>query len=199
MTTATKSNSLKLIIGGVGCAALVVIVALIVAGWFFSSYNGLVNKDETVKANWAQVENVLKRRADLVPNLVETVKGSAKVDKEIFTQLAEARAKLGGGGALPEKLAAARGFEGALSRLLVVVERYPELKSQAGFRQLQDELSGTENRIAVERRRYNESVKDYNSAIRRVPGNLVASMFGFEKHEHYQIEEKDKALPKVSF
>jgi LemA protein len=164
-----------------------------------SKYNRLVVAHEAIQQAWAQVENQLKRRADLVPNLVNTVKGYAAHEKEIFENVAAARAKLAGAGTISEKIAAARGFEGALSRLLAVVENYPNLKADQSFNRLMDELAGTENRIAVERRRYNKAVEVYNTSIKMFPGRIYASLFGFTPGTYYQVEEKDKALPEVKF
>jgi len=179
-----------------------IIAALLVIGaaiWFVSSYNGLVNDSESVNNAWAQVDNVLKRRADLIPNLVQTVKGYAEHEKEVFTQLAEARAALGGAKTVKDKISAAGAMDGALSRLLVVVENYPNLKADASFMSLQAELSGTENRIAVERMRYNDMVKQYNLKTRRFPTKVAAALFGFAQAEYYNVPEKDKAVPEVKF
>ena len=163
------------------------------------SYNALVSLDEGVKAAWAQVENQLKRRYDLIPNYVETVKGYAKHEKEVFLKVTEARAKVGGATTINEKISANNQLSSALGRLLLVVERYPNLKANANFIRLQDELAGTENRIAVERRRFNETVKQYNIKIRRFPTNLMASMFGFEKATFFQTPEAEQEVPKVAF
>lgn len=185
-----------------GLIAVVVVVGLIVVGGLMlvGSRNSLVSADEAVTASWAQVENVLQRRSDLIPNLVKTVQGYAKQEKEIFIQVAEARAKLAGAGTVPEKISANQGLDSALSRLLVVVEKYPDLKSNQNFMALQDELSGTENRIAVERMRYNESVQAYNLQVRRFPSNLAASMFGFQKKDAYfEAAPEAQAVPKVEF
>ena len=168
--------------------------------WGVSKNNQFVALDAELRSKWAQVESNLQRRADLIPNLVETVKGSAKLDKEVFTALAEARAKLGsGGGYSPERVQAASQFEGALGRLLVVVENYPQLASQQGFRQLQDELAGTENRINVARKDYNDAVRDYDGALGMFPGNLLASLTGRKPAPYFEAEASAKAAPKVSF
>lgn len=173
---------------------------LIIGGTIVSQRNQLVSADESIRATWAQVENVLQRRSDLIPNLVETVKGYAKQEKEIFTQIAEARARLAGARTIGEKIEANQGLEGALARLLVVVERYPDLKSNQNFMALQDELAGTENRIAVERMRFNEAVRAYNMLVRRFPGNIVASLFGFStRDEYFAAEPAAKDVPKVAF
>jgi LemA protein len=155
--------------------------------------------DEGVKAAWAQVENQLQRRYDLIPNYVETVKGFAKQEQDVFIKVTEARSKVGGAGSIPDKIKANNELSSVLSRLLVVVERYPELKSDQNFLRLQDELAGTENRIAVERRRYNETVKTYNIKVRSFPTNILAGMFGFEKAAFFEVPEAAQAVPKVEF
>jgi len=158
---------------------IVVIVILVAAGGLYSffkgTYNQFVTLDEAVKSSWAQVENQLQRRYDLIPNLVETVKGYAKQEKDVLTEVTNARARVGGATTVPDKISTNNELSGALSRLLVVVENYPDLKSNQNFLRLQDELAGTENRIAVERRRYNEAVRTYNVAIRSFPANLLAA------------------------
>ena len=163
------------------------------------TYNKLVTLDEEVKEAWAQVDTVLQRRYDLIPNLVETVKGFAAQEKEVFIKVTEARSKVAGAGTIPEKIEANNQLTSALSRLLVVVERYPELKSNQNFIRLQDELAGTENRIAVARRRYNEAVKRYNVATRQFPSNLIAKAFDFEKADFYEAPEAAAEVPKVQF
>lgn len=155
--------------------------------------------EEDISGNWAQVENQLQRRYDLIPNLVNTVKGYAAQEKEIFTNIAEARSKLAGSGSQKETIAASGQMESALSRLLVVVENYPNLKSDANFRQLQDELAGSENRLSTERRRFNESVKVYNRSIRLFPKSLVAGLFGFDKKDYFEIDQGARNVPKVEF
>lgn len=163
------------------------------------SYNRFVSQEEAIKAQWAQVENQLQRRNDLIPNLVETVKGTAAQEQEVFGAIAESRAKLAGAATPAEKIAAANEQSSALSRLLVVVENYPELKSNQTFNRLMDELAGTENRIAVERMRYNERVQEYNTARRSFPANMTAKLFGFEEYPFFEAPEEAKAVPKVSF
>ena len=164
---------------------IVAIILVVLAGSFYSffkgTYNRFVTGDEAVKSAWAQVENQLQRRYDLIPNLVETVKGFAAQERDVLVAVTNARAKVGGAATVPEKIGANNELTGALSRLLVVVERYPELKSNENFLRLQDELAGTENRIAVERRRYNEAVQAYNVAIRSFPANLLAGMYGLDR------------------
>lgn len=165
-----------------------------------SGYNRLVTLNESIPAAWAQVENVLQRRHDLIPNLVNTVKGYMQHEQKVFADIAAARAKLAGAGRLEDKVRANTELEGALSRLLVIVENYPTLKANENFLQLQDELAGTENRIAVERRRYNEVVQAYNITIRRFPTLAIARLFGFgPRNVYFQVEETARAVPQVTF
>ena len=181
----------------VGVIALVLIGSL----YFFvtGNYNTFVSLDESVKGSWAQVENQLQRRYDLIPNLVETVKGYAKQEKDVLIEVTNARAKVGGAANVPEKISANNELSSALSRLLVVVERYPDLKSNQNFMRLQDELAGTENRIAVERKRYNDAVRTYNIAIRSFPANLLAGMFNFQSATFFEAPAQAKATPQVKF
>ncbi len=162
-------------------------------------YNQLVTLDEGVSEAWAQVETQLQRRLDLIPNLVETVKGYAAHEREVLISVTEARARVAGAGTIPEKIEANNRLASALSRLLVVVERYPDLKANQSFVRLQDELAGTENRIAVARRRYNEAVRDYNIGIRKFPQNLLAKTFDFEKKEFFEAPPEASTPPKVQF
>jgi LemA protein len=155
--------------------------------------------DEGVKGAWAQVENQLQRRYDLIPNLVETVKGFAAQEKDVFIKVTEARSRVAGAGTISDKIEANNQLSSALSRLLVVVERYPDLKSNENFIRLQDELAGTENRIAVERRRFNETVRVYNTKIRSFPTNIIAGMFGFEKAAFFKVPKERQEAPKVKF
>lgn len=173
--------------------------ALLVGGWIRGVYNDLVAQQEGTRTAWAQVENQLQRRFDLIPNYVETVKGYAKQETTIFTAIADARARIGGATTVPEKIAANNELSGALARLLVVVENYPQLKSGENFMRLQDELAGTENRIATERMRYNEIVQKYNIRIRQFPTNMAAGMFNFEKATLFEVPNEAKAAPKVQF
>ncbi len=179
--------------------AVIAVILLVFYSSIKGTYNSFVTLDEGVKASWAQVENQLQRRYDLIPNLVETVKGFARQEKEVFIGVTEARAKVGGAKNIPDKIAANNQLTGALSRLLVTVERYPDIKSNQNFIRLQDELAGTENRIAVERRRYNETVKTYNVKIRTFPSNIMAGIFGFTKAEFFDVPESAKAVPEVKF
>lgn len=181
----------------------VIIVGIIaIAGYFIGTYNKLQVMDEQVTANWAQVENQLKRRSDLIPNLVSTVKGYAKHESEVFTNIADARSKLAG--AMNSKdvkgvQQSTNEFNSALSRLLMVVENYPNLKADKSFIALQDELAGTENRLAVARRDYNESVKSINALVRTFPTAIVASMAGIKQREYFEVSEAEKQTPKVEF
>jgi len=190
---------------GKGAKIALIIIGIILLFVFFTysfikgTYNNLVMLDEGVKAAWAQVENQLQRRYDLIPNYVETVKGFAKQERDVFIKVTEARSKVGGAGSIPDKIKANNELSSVLSRLLVVVERYPELKSDQNSLRLQDELAGTENRIAVERRRYNETVKTYNIKVRSFPTNILAGMFGFEKAAFFEVPEAAQAVPKVEF
>jgi LemA protein len=178
--------------------AIVVVVAFLLV-FAFSSYNGLVAAEENVNSKWSQVENQLQRRADLIPNLVETVKGYAAHEEEIFTEVTKAREKLISAGSVAEKAQADAELTSALSRLLAIVENYPTLKADANFRQLADELAGTENRIAVARMDYNNAVQRYNSRIRSFPTSIIARIMGFEKKEYFKAEEGAYEVPKVDF
>lgn len=179
--------------------AVVVVLVIAVYGFFQSTYNSLVRLDEGVKASWSQVENQLQRRFDLIPNLVETVKGYAKHEREVLTEVTNARARVGQAGTVPDKITANNELAGALSRLLLVVERYPDLKANQNFLRLQDELAGMENRISVERRRYNEAVKELNVKSRSFPANIVAGMFGFKQAAFFEAPAAAKATPQVKF
>jgi len=178
-----------------------IIVALVAAVFFWGMgrYNQVVAMDEQVNAQWAQVENQLKRRFDLIPNLVETTKGYAKHEKEIFENIANARKSYFQAQTVPEKVAAANGFESALSRLLMLQENYPNLKANESFLKLMDSLEGTENRIAVERKRYNDAVKVLNTYRRTVIGRFIAALAGVGPAEYFQIPEGQKEAPKVKF
>ena len=179
---------------------IVVLIIIVLASSLKGKYNELVTLNESVETAWAQVENVLQRRNDLIPNLVETVKGIAAQEQKVFIDVAEARASVGKATTIPDKIAANAALTGALGRLLVTVERYPDLKSNQNFLALQDELAGTENRIAVERKRYNDTVKAYNVFVRRFPNNMIAGIFGYSKEDVYfkAVEGADVA-PKVDF
>ena len=186
----------------VGIIILIVIVVLLFlfGSTFISHRNEMVRKREAVNAAWAQVDVVLQRRSDLIPNLVETVKGFAAHEEKVFGDIAAARAAMAGAKNPQEKIAANSQLDSALSRLLVVVENYPQLKSNENFLRLQDELAGTENRIAIERRRYNETVQDYNTYISLFPNNIVASFSGFTRNDAYfKTDEGARQAPKVNF
>lgn len=163
------------------------------------SYNRFVSEEETVKAQWAQVDNQLQRRNDLIPNLVESTKGFAQQERDVFTAIADSRAKLAGAQTPEQRIQAANEQSSALARLLVVVENYPQLKSSETFARLMDELAGTENRIAVERMRYNEAVQRYNTSRRQFPSNITASIFGFDEYPLYEVPESARVVPKVDF
>jgi LemA protein len=167
--------------------------------WGFGRYNSVIAMDEGVKAQWAQVENQLKRRYDLIPNLVETVKGFAAHEKEIFTAIAEARTKYFAAQSVGDKVAASRGLEGALSRLLMLQETYPQLKANENFLKLQDSLEGTENRIAVERMRYNDLVRALNAYVRGFPGRIFAGLAGVQQAVYYDLPSGQEETPKVKF
>ncbi len=190
---------------GKGIIAVIVIVvlllgALVVFGQYVSVRNTLVTKNESVKAAWSQVDIVLQRRADLIPNLVETVKGYAQQEQTVFGDIAKARSALLSAGTPQQKIAANGQLDGALGRLLVVVENYPQLKSNENFLRLQDELAGTENRIAVERRRYNDTLQDYNTYIQQFPQNIFAGWAGFKPNDAYfAASEGSREAPKVNF
>ncbi len=179
--------------------AVIIAFAVAVAMWGMGQYNKAVALDEQVDAQWAQVENQLKRRFDLIPNLIETTKGYAKHEKEIFENIANARTKYFNAKSVPEKVAAAGGFESALSRLLMLQENYPNLKANESFLKLMDSLEGTENRIAVERKRYNDAVRRVNTFRRTVVGRFIAPFAGVEKAEYFEAPEGQTAAPKVSF
>lgn len=179
---------------------ILVFLALAVGGSCVGKYNEVVTLNESVSTAWAQVENVLQRRNDLIPNLVNTVKGYAAHEQKVFIDVTEARAKVGGAQTIPEKVEANNQLSAALGRLMLVVENYPELKANQNFLALQDELAGTENRIAVERMRYNETVKAYNTFVRRFPSNIIAGIFGYSRENiYFKADEAAKTAPKVDF
>ncbi|PYV44111.1 MAG: LemA family protein [Acidobacteria bacterium] len=187
-----------LILGIIG--ALLLIAAIALGGTFVSRRNEMVAQKEAIKAAWAQVDNVIQRRADLIPNLVNTVKGYATHEQKVFEEIASARAQLAGARNPAERIVANSRLDGALSRLLVVAENYPNLKADQQFLRLQDELAGTENRIAVERRRYNLAVQEYNTNIQIFPNSLVASIAGFQREDAYfKAEGTAREVPKVDF
>ena len=191
MKTGTRTGLITL--------GILVVVILTSAGWVISGYNRVVTMDENVKTCWAQVDNQLKRRYDLIPNLVETVKGYAAHEKGIFENIAEARTKYFQANGTKEQIEAAEGLERALSRLLMLREAYPELKANENFLKLQDSLEGTENRISVERKRYNDSVRTLNTYIRTVFGRFFAGLASVTQAEYYEVPEAEKGVPKVKF
>jgi LemA protein len=180
---------------------LIFMSAFLVMSLSFSGcgYNTMVSQKEAVNAAWSQVENQLQRRNDLIPNLVETTKGYAVHEKEIFEHIADARAKLIGAGSRDEKIDAANNLSSSLSRLLVIAERYPDLKADKQFARLSDELAGTENRLATERRRYNEVVKEYNTYIQAFPAVLMARTFGFQREKYFEAPKEAQQAPSVKF
>ncbi len=178
-------------------AALAIVLAVV--SFSGCSYNKFVSQEEAVKAQWAQVQNQLQRRNDLIPNLVETVKGYASHEEGVFKEIAESRAKLAGATTPAEQIAAANQQSAALGRLLVIVENYPNLKANEQFNRLMDELSGTENRISVERMRYNERVQEYNTSRRQFPGVLTAKIFTFKDYPLYEAPPEARQVPKVTF
>jgi LemA protein len=186
-----------------GCGAILaalLLVALVIGGWTMSVNNRLVTLQESMKTAWAQVDTVLQRRYDLIPNLVATVKGYAAHEKEVLENVAKMRSQWGAARTVEDKAQAASGMESALARLLVVAENYPELKADQRFRDLQIELSGTENRISVERQRYNETVRAYNTAVRRMPDRLLAGFLGFTPSDAYfDATPAANEAPKVQF
>ncbi len=188
-----KSKTKKYVIIGAIVAVVIIIVSII------GSYNSLVGLEVDLEESYANIETQLQRRSDLIPNLVATVKGYAAHEEEVYTAISEARAALASAGSVQETANASNALDSAISRLLVVVENYPELKANDNFKDLQYELSGTENRLSTARTRYNEDVKEYNTAIRRFPKNIIASVFGFEKAASFEAAEGAEQAPQVSF
>jgi len=190
------SNALKVVLIILG---ITVLFMIIMGGKLITGYNQVITMEENVKGKWAQVENQLKRRYDLIPNLVETVKGYAKHEKELFENIAQARTQYFQAQDFKGQIQGANRLEGALSRLLLLQERYPDLKANQSFLRLQDSLEGTENRIAVERKRYNDAVQILNTYIRTFFGRLYALLAGVEPADYYEIPEAEKQVPKVKF
>jgi LemA protein len=185
---------------GLAVLAVIVLLALAIGGMYVGRRNEMVTKNETVKSAWAQVDVVLQRRADLIPNLVETVKGFAAQEQTVFHDIAAARSALLGARTPADKIAANGQLDGAIGRLLLIVENYPQLKSNENFLRLQDELAGTENRIAVERKRYNDAIQDYNTYIGLFPNNIFAGWAGFQRNNAYfTASESSREAPKVQF
>lgn len=185
--------------GGLIAVVVVALLLLMVGGCLVGNYNKLVNQREGVSQAWAQVDNQLQRRASLIGNLVETVKGTAIQEQTVFGEIADARAKMAGARTTEQSIAAGQQMDTAIGRLLVVVENYPQLKSNDAFVQLMDELAGTENRLATERQRYNQLVQAYNVLVKRFPGMLYAGLFGFKEQPYYQVPESARETPKVDF
>lgn len=182
------------IIIGVIVVVIIAIIAILVG-----QYNGLVSKAELVDSKFADLDVMLQRRGDLIPNLVNTVKGYANHETEVITAVTDARAKLAGAGTVEDKAQADTELTSALNRLMVIVENYPDLKASQNFIQLSDELAGTENRIAVARKDYNDAVREYNLNVKKFPLNLVAGMFGFEQKPYFEADESSKVVPNVNF
>lgn len=183
-----------------GVVVVIILLLLIGIGMYVSVKNTLVSKNEAVKSTWSQVDVVLQRRADLIPNLVETVKGITKQEQAVFGEIAEARSRLLSASSPADKIAANQRLDGALGRLLAISENYPQLKSNENFLRLQDELAGTENRIAVGRRRYNDAVTKYNADMQQFPANMAASLFGFQREDAYfNANPEAKTAPSVKF
>lgn len=179
---------------------VLVVIVLIFGGMYVGAKNAMVQKNEAIQAQWAQVDVVLKRRADLIPNLVETVKGFAAQEQKVFGDIAAARSQLLSARSPQESIQANSRLDGAIGRLLAVVENYPQLRSNENFLRLQDELAGTENRIAVERNKYNDLIRDYNTFIAQFPNSLFAGFAGFQRNNAYfQANEADRQTPKVNF
>ncbi len=186
----------KAFLGMLGAILAVVVLGALL---FIPKYNSLVSGEEAIDSKWAQVENQLQRRFDLIPNLVETVKGFAQQERDILAEISDARTKYGTASNMEETAEADAELTSALGRLLVIVENYPDLKSDANFRQLMDELAGTENRLAVAREDYNNEVQKYNSNVRKFPGNIIAGMFGFEQRDYFKADSGAEKAPKVDF
>ncbi len=191
-----KSKKLS---GGAIFEIIVIALLVILGAWGIGSYNGLVGLKETIDNQSSNIETQLQRRADLIPNLVNTVKGYTSHESEVLGAISDARAKLSGAGSMSEKAAADSELSNAVSRLLVVVENYPNLKADTQFSALTNELAGTENRITVARKDYNASVKEYNQKIKMFPGSIIAGMFGFASADYFEASESSKEAPVVNF
>lgn len=180
-----------------GLIIVIAVLLLWIVGCGAGTYNTLITSREQVNQRWGQVDNQLQRRSDLIGNLVETVKGTAIQEQEVFGQIADARARLAGARTPEQGIEAGRAMDSALARLLVVIENYPQLRSNEAFLQLMDEIAGTENRIATERGRYNETVEGYNVQVKRFPTNVFAGMFGFQPAPYYPVPESARVAPRV--
>jgi LemA protein len=191
-------RSKRSLVGLLAVGAVIVLV-IIAVSWYINTRNSLVRTEEQVDAAWSEVENQLQRRSDLIPNLVNTVQGFASQEREVFSNIAEARAKLAGAQSVQETSEGYNQLQSSLSRLLVVVENYPQLRSNENFIRLQDELAGTENRIAVARKRYNDAVRQFNTRIRMFPTAIVANQLGFDAKEYFEVSEEAQEVPEVEF
>lgn len=178
---------------------IVVVILVVLAAWIISQRNTLIRMDEAVEGAWSEIDNQLQRRSDLIPNLVATVQGFVDQEREVFSNIADARARLAGAGSVRDTAESYEELQGALGRLLVIVENYPQLQSNQNFMRLQDELAGTENRIAVARTRYNDAVRRFNTRIRTFPASMLASRFGLEQREYFEISERARTTPEVNF
>ncbi len=179
--------------------AAIVFLALLIGGYLMTTYNSLVKQNESINSAWAEIDNQLLRRNDLIPNLVSTVEGYATHERELFEKIADARARLAGAATVGEKMATSNELAGFLGRLLAIAENYPQLKANESFNKMMDELAGTENRINVARKRYNDQVMSYNSTIKRFPVNMLAGMFNFQAREYFEVPEEARAVPRVQF
>jgi LemA protein len=175
------------------------IIVLSLFSWFINTRNSMISLDESVEGAWAEVENQLQRRNDLIPNLVNTVKGYASHEEQVFTDIADARSKLAGATSVKEAQKGHNQMESAIGRLLMISENYPQLKANEEFKRLMDELAGTENRIAVARKRYNEEVQSFNRRIRMFPGSIIAGMLGLEQKDYFEVSEEAQQAPDVDF
>jgi LemA protein len=184
------------IFGGI---LIIAVIGIIIGSWYIRTRNNIVTLDENIESAWAEIDNQLQRRSDLIGNLVGSVKGVMDQEKEVFTAIADARARLAGASSVEETSEGYNEVQGALSRLLVVMENYPQLESGQQMTQLMDELAGTENRIAVARKRYNDDVRRFNTRIRTFPGSMFAGSMGFEKRDYFEIDEGARIAPKVDF
>lgn len=178
---------------------LVVVVVLLCVNWVWGQYNTLVVSNEKIDSQWAQIDNQLQRRFDLIPNVVNTVKGVSKQEQDVFGAIAEARTRYSGAVTSNEKTQAANQVESALGRLLVIAENYPQLQSSQAYRDLMVTLEGTENRLSVERKNYNDMVKEYNVEVKRFPASLIARLFGFEDRAYFEVQDSAKVNPTVDF
>lgn len=184
------------IFGGI---LIIAVIGIIIGSWYIRTRNNIVTLDENIESAWAEIDNQLQRRSDLIGNLVGSVKGVMDQETEVFTAIADARARLAGASTVEETSEGYNEVQGALSRLLVIMENYPQLKSGQQMTQLMDELAGTENRIAVARKRYNDDVRRFNTRIRTFPGSMFAGSMGFEKRDYFEIDEGARIAPKVDF